>query len=286
MEFIKLNNGIDMPIVGFGTWDVRGSEGLTALKTAIDIGYRLFDTAEMYANQDIVGKAIRESGIDRSEFFITTKLCRPHIDYNSAKKAIEQDLKTLNTDYIDLLLIHEPYSSANAMYKAFEEAYEQGKVRAIGVSNFSQSFYDNFITNCNIIPTINQVESHVYYPQLELKAHMEKHAALLRPRFELVLRTLEENLKGTGAGTWTEPKGGYFITFEAVEGCASRIVELAKEAGVVLTPAGSPFPYGKDPKDAVIRIAPSYPTLEELDQAGQVFVVCAKLATVEKLLAE
>ena len=181
MEYIKLNNGIDMPIVGFGTWDVRGSEGLTALKTAIDIGYRLFDTAEMYANQDIVGKAIRESGIDRSEFFITTKLCRPHIDYNSAKKAIEQDLKTLNTDYIDLLLIHEPYSSANAMYKAFEEAYEQGKVRAIGVSNFSQSFYDNFITNCNIIPTINQVESHVYYPQLELKAHMEKHGTQMQP---------------------------------------------------------------------------------------------------------
>ena len=134
---------------------------------------------------------------------------------------------------------------------------------------------------------VNQLRHVRFFENLDgVKAHMEKHAALLRPRFELVLRTLEENLKGTGAGTWTEPKGGYFITFEAVEGCASRIVELAKEAGVVLTPAGSPFPYGKDPKDAVIRIAPSYPTLEELDQAGQVFVVCAKLATVEKLLAE
>ena len=134
---------------------------------------------------------------------------------------------------------------------------------------------------------VNQLRHVRFFKNLDgVKAHMEKHAALLRPRFELVLRTLEENLKGTGAGTWTEPKGGYFITFEAVEGCASRIVELAKEAGVVLTPAGSPFPYGKDPKDAVIRIAPSYPTLEELDQAGQVFVVCAKLATVEKLLAE
>ena len=91
---------------------------------------------------------------------------------------------------------------------------------------------------------VNQLRHVRFFKNLDgVKAHMEKHAALLRPRFELVLRTLEENLKGTGAGTWTEPKGGYFITFEAVEGCASRIVELAKEAGVVLTPAGSPFPY-------------------------------------------
>ena len=115
---------------------------------------------------------------------------------------------------------------------------------------------------------------------------MEKHAALLRPRFELVLRTLEENLKGTGAGTWTEPKGGYVRGSGAVEGGALRIGVRAKEGGVVVHPWGCPCPYGKDPKDAVIRIAPSYPTLEELDQAGQVFVVCAKLATVEKLLAE
>ena len=134
---------------------------------------------------------------------------------------------------------------------------------------------------------VNQLRHVRFFKNLDgVKAHMEKHAALLRPRFEQVSRTLEENLNGTGAGTWTEPKGGYFITFEAVEGCASRIVELAKEAGVVLTPAGAPFPYGKDPKDAIIRIAPSYPTLEELDQAGKVFVVCVKLATVEKLLAQ
>lgn len=114
--------------------------------------------------------------------------------------------------------------------------------------------------------------------------HMEKHAALLRPRFELVLDILEKEIAGTDAGKWISPKGGYFITFEAMEGCATRIVGLAKEAGVVLTPAGAPFPYGKDPKDSVIRIAPSYPSLEDLRQAAEIFAVCVKLATVEKLL--
>ena len=113
---------------------------------------------------------------------------------------------------------------------------------------------------------------------------MERHASLLRPRFELVLETLDRELSGLGAGKWISPKGGYFITFEAMEGCATRIVALAKEAGVVMTPAGAPFPYGKDPKDSVIRIAPSYPSLEELKEAANVFVTCVKLATVEKLL--
>jgi DNA-binding transcriptional MocR family regulator len=133
---------------------------------------------------------------------------------------------------------------------------------------------------------VNQLRHVNYFRDMAgVEAHMEKHAALLRPRFELVLDTLEQSLSGTGAGKWISPKGGYFITFESVEGCATRIVALAKEAGVVLTPAGAPFPYGKDPQDSVIRIAPSYPTMEELQQAAEVFVVCVKLATVEKLLA-
>ena len=133
---------------------------------------------------------------------------------------------------------------------------------------------------------VNQLRHVRYFKNLEgMKEHMRKHAELLRPRFELVVDMLEAQLGGLGAGSWTAPRGGYFITFEALEGCAQRIVELAKEAGVVLTPAGAPYPYGKDPKDSVIRIAPSYPTLEELRQAGDVFTVCVKLATLEKLLA-
>ena len=117
-----------------------------------------------------------------------------------------------------------------------------------------------------------------------IEKHMEKHAALLRPRFELVLETLERELAGLDAGSWIKPKGGYFITYETIDGCATRVVRLAKEAGVVLTPAGAPFPYGKDPKDSVIRIAPSYPTLEDLKAAAEIFCVCVKVATLEKML--
>lgn len=132
---------------------------------------------------------------------------------------------------------------------------------------------------------VNQLRHAKYFRDgAGIMAHMEKHAALLRPRFELVLNTLERELNGLKAGQWISPKGGYFITFEALEGCATRIVTLAKEAGVVMTPAGAPFPYGKDPKDSIIRIAPSYPTLEELGLAAEVFVICVKMATVEKYL--
>lgn len=113
--------------------------------------------------------------------------------------------------------------------------------------------------------------------------HMKKHAGLLRPRFDLVLETLENELGGLNVGQWISPRGGYFVCFEALEGCASRIIELCQEAGVVMTPAGAPFPYGKDPKDSVIRISPSYPTLEDLGMAMQVFAVAVKLASLEKL---
>lgn len=114
--------------------------------------------------------------------------------------------------------------------------------------------------------------------------HMRKHADILRPKFEMVDEILTKELEGLGIGTWTKPLGGYFITFETLEGCATSVVKKAKEAGVVLTGAGAPFPYGTDPRDFVIRIAPSYPTLEELRQAAEVFVLCVKLASVEKLL--
>ena len=132
---------------------------------------------------------------------------------------------------------------------------------------------------------VNQLRHVRFFKDADgIAKHMEKHAALLRPRFELVLETLESQLAGLGAGSWIKPKGGYFITYETNEGCAKRVVALAKEAGVVLTPAGAPFPYGKDPKDSVIRIAPSYPTMEDLKAAAEIFCVCVKLATLEKML--
>ena len=133
---------------------------------------------------------------------------------------------------------------------------------------------------------INQLRHARYFKNGDgLRAHMRKHAEFLRPKFDAVLEILDRELAGLGAGSWMKPMGGYFISFDAVPGCAKAIVNKCKEAGVVLTGAGATYPYGKDPDDSNIRIAPSYPTLEELKQAAELFTLCAKLATVEKLLA-
>ncbi len=180
MEYLTLNNGVKLPMVGFGTWDIRGEVGKRCILEALELGYRLIDTAQMYNNEDIVGKAVKESGFARDEIFITTKIYRPNTDYKRAKDGIERSLNKLQTDYIDLLLIHEPYDSALEMYEAFKEAYQEGKLRAIGISNFDIRKYKTFVKSCGIIPAVNQVESHVYYPQLDLKAVLESQGTLMQ----------------------------------------------------------------------------------------------------------
>ena len=132
---------------------------------------------------------------------------------------------------------------------------------------------------------LNQLRHVRFFKDINgLKEHMRKHAEFMRPKFEAVESVLEEELGGLGIGSWTEPKGGYFISFDAMDGCAKAIVAKCKEAGVKLTGAGATFPYGKDPKDSNIRIAPSFPTPEEMKQAADLFVLCVKLVSVEKLL--
>lgn len=134
---------------------------------------------------------------------------------------------------------------------------------------------------------LNQLRHARYFKNLDgLKAHMRKHANEMRPKFEIVLDILDRELLGTGTGTWTRPLGGYFISFDSMDGCAKKIVQKCKEAGVVLTGAGATFPYGKDPKDSNIRIAPSFPTPEEMAQATELFTLCVKLVSVEKLLKQ
>ena len=180
METFTLNNGVELPAVGFGTWDVRGEAGKRAILTALELGYRLIDTAQMYDNEDIVGRAVRESGLARREVFITTKLYRPSSSYQKAKAGIERSLQALQTDYIDLLLIHEPYECAPEMYEALQEACAAGTVRAIGISNFGAKEYDRFLQHCRIVPAVDQVESHVYYPQLELKERLARHGTQMQ----------------------------------------------------------------------------------------------------------
>lgn len=132
---------------------------------------------------------------------------------------------------------------------------------------------------------INQLRHVKYFKNLDgMKAHMRKHAAIMRPKFEAVLEVLERELSGLSIGSWTKPNGGYFISFDAMEGCAKEIVEKCKEAGVILTGAGATYPYKKDPKDSNIRLAPTFPSSEELAMATDLFVLCVKLVSVEKLL--
>lgn len=169
-----------MPVIGLGTWDIRGESGMRAVSDALEAGYRLIDTAQMYDNEDIIGRAVRESGLPRGDIFITTKLYRPSTGYKKAKEGIEKSLNELQTDYIDLLLIHEPYKNAQEMYRAFREAYQEKKVRAIGISNFGKTQYESFLKNCEIIPAVDQVESHVYYPQLELKELLNRHGTQMQ----------------------------------------------------------------------------------------------------------
>ena len=132
---------------------------------------------------------------------------------------------------------------------------------------------------------INQLRHVRYFKDINgLKAKMKAHAEIMRPKFEATLKVLEDELSGLEVGTWVKPYGGYFISFDAMEGCAKRIVSLCKEAGLVMTGAGATFPYGRDPKDSNIRIAPSFPTPDEMEQAADLFALCVKLASVEKLL--
>lgn len=134
---------------------------------------------------------------------------------------------------------------------------------------------------------VNQLRHVRFFKDIDgIHAHMRKHAAIMRPKFEAVLDTLERELGGLEIGSWIRPKGGYFISFDSMDGCAKAIVAKCREAGVVLTGAGATYPYGKDPKDSNIRLAPSFPTKEELQTAADLFVLCVKLVSVEKLLEE
>ncbi len=165
-------------------------------------------------------------------------------------------------------------------------SYAGAGVGAMAASESNIAWTKKLMTVQAIGPDkINQLRHVRYFKDVQgIEAHMKKHAALLKPKFDMVLSMLEEHLGGTGAGTWHTPKGGYFISFDAMPGCARRIHALCKEAGVVMTGAGATFPYGKDPQDSNLRIAPSLPPVEELKAAAEVFCVCALLAAVEKRL--
>ncbi|WP_286783030.1 aldo/keto reductase [Streptococcus sp. UBA4344] len=171
MEFKTLNNGVKIPKLGFGVWQIFDQdECQKSVEDALEIGYRLIDTAALYRNEEAVGKAIKASGIKREDVFITTKAWINQLGYDETKKAFETSLKKLGTDYLDLYLIHQPYGDTHGAWRAMSDLYKEGRIRAIGVSNFSTGRLTDFAINTEIVPALNQIELHPYKQQPLLRA--------------------------------------------------------------------------------------------------------------------
>ena len=175
MEYVTLNNGVKMPKLGYGVFQVDPAECEKCVLDAISVGYRMIDTAQAYNNEEGVGNAVRKCGIPRNELFITTKIWISNGGYEKAAASIDESLKKLKTDYVDLILIHQPFNDYYGTYRAMEDAYKAGKIRAIGVSNF---YPDRLIDLCkftDVVPAVNQIETHVFQQQKTAHEVMKKY---------------------------------------------------------------------------------------------------------------
>lgn len=173
MEKVTLNNGVEMPILGFGVMQIMGDECEAAVINAIKAGYRLFDTAELYGNEQAVGNAIKRSGIPREELFITTKFGSKEAGYEKTKNAFQNSLEALQLDYIDLYLIHQPFGDIFGSWRAMQELYHLGKIKAIGVCNFLPDRLMDLIVNSGFTPAVNQIETHPFQQQNETQQFLQ-----------------------------------------------------------------------------------------------------------------
>lgn len=180
MEYITLNNGVKMPKVGFGVYQVTDqNECHQAVLDAIDVGYRLIDTAQAYGNEEAVGEAIKMSGVDRKDLFITTKVWISNYGYEKAKMSVEESLKKMQLDYLDLVLLHQPFNDYYGAYQALVDLYKEGKIKAIGVSNFYPDRLVDMAIFSEVTPAINQVEVNVFHQQKEAQVYNEKYGVQL-----------------------------------------------------------------------------------------------------------
>ena len=194
MQNIKLNNGVEMPALGFGVFQVNDlNECEQSVVDAIETGYRLIDTAQSYQNEEAVGKAIKRSGVARKDLFITTKLWIQSNGYEGAKKSFENSLKKLQLDYLDLYLIHQPFGDVYGEWRAMQELYKEGKVRAIGVSNFQPDRLMDLMVHNEIKPAVNQIETHPFHQQIEAQKFL-----------------LENNIQIESWGPFAEGKNNIF----------------------------------------------------------------------------
>lgn len=174
MKNIVLNNGVEMPQVGYGVYQVSPEECERCVSDALKVGYRMIDTAQAYHNEDGVGAAVKKSGIPRGDLFLVSKIWISNYGYEKAKASIDESLRRLGTDYIDLMLLHQPFCDRYGAYRALEEAYKEGKLRAIGVSNFYPDHFIDLASNVEIVPAVNQVEIHVFDQQIEAQKYMKE----------------------------------------------------------------------------------------------------------------
>mgnify|MGYP002517748605 CR=1 FL=1 len=175
MEFITLSNGVKMPQLGYGVYQVTKGECERCVSDALEVGYRAIDTAQSYFNEEEVGAAIAKSGVDRGDIFLTTKVWVEHYGYEEAKKSVLESMRKLRTDYLDLCLLHQPFSDYYGAWRALEELYETGRLRAIGVSNFYPDRLVDICSFAKIRPMVNQVETHPFNQQVEAKMWMDKY---------------------------------------------------------------------------------------------------------------
>jgi diketogulonate reductase-like aldo/keto reductase len=178
MDYVTLNNGLKMPQLGFGVWRVPNEQAAEVVSKAIEVGYRLIDTAAIYGNEEGVGEAIKQSAVPRGELFITTKVWNSDHGYDNTLRAFEVSLKRLGLDYVDLYLIHWPtpkYDQYVETYKALERIYREGRAKAIGVCNFHIEHLERLMKETEVVPVVNQVECHPYLTQVELKKYCKQH---------------------------------------------------------------------------------------------------------------
>jgi 2,5-diketo-D-gluconate reductase A len=176
MQKIVLNNGVEMPILGFGLYQIDDlAECERCVRDAIDVGYRLIDTAASYGNEEAVGNAIRVSGVPRSELFVTTKLWIADTGYEKTKRAFDRSMKRLQLDYLDLYLIHQPYGDVFGSWRAMEELYREGRIKTIGVSNFHPDRIMDFMVHNEIAPAVDQIETHPFHQQVETQKFLTEN---------------------------------------------------------------------------------------------------------------
>ena len=174
MNTVTLNNGVVMPQIGYGVYQVSPTECERCVSDALSVGYRMIDTAQAYHNEEGVGAAVKKSGIARDELFLVSKVWISNYGFDKAKASIDESLRKLGTDYIDLMLLHQPFCDRYGAYRALESAYKEGKVRAIGVSNFYPDHFIDLASNVEIVPAVNQVETHVFDQQIEAQGYMKE----------------------------------------------------------------------------------------------------------------